>query len=104
MKLKSILIQIMLRIIRENKPETGLQLFGINFSDPLKKYPMTTLQQWENMKKTKSTALITSAKKIRYPTRMEMEIPTSVSFIADPGMVITHRSLIKSLVQKPLKT
>ena len=72
-------------MIRENKPETGVKLFGINFADPLKKGPMTTLQQWERLDETDVQSLSCRNGKIRYPIKAEMEIPTSISCIAFPG-------------------
>ena len=75
----------MLRIIRENSPVTGLKLFGINFGDPNKKDPMTALQQWEKLETSKSEIDGISTDKIRYPIKMDMEIPKSISFIAHPG-------------------
>ena len=75
----------MLRAIRENSPATGLKLVGINFADPNKQQQMTTIQQWEKIEKLESLELTQSTQKIRYPIKMAMEIPTSISFIAFHG-------------------
>ena len=77
----------MLRVIRENTPETGVKLVGIHFGDPIKRNAMSTLQQWEGVKTLiESNPVIPNATtRPRYPTKLEMEIPTKVAFIAFPG-------------------
>ena len=78
----------MLRIIRDNTPETGLKLFGINFGDPIKKDAMATLQQWERLEKENANFVVHSKTRIRYPIRKEMEIPRMISFIVCSGQPI----------------
>ena len=77
----------MLRLISENIQFEGEPFKGINFSSSTKRLQLSTLAQWQLSDSAPKDRPKTATTEIRYPTRLPMELPWSISSTVNPGIL-----------------